>query len=249
LILVTGPTGSGKTTTLYSALTEISSVEKNIMTLEDPVEYELASIRQAQVNPRSGFTFAVGLRAILRHDPDVILVGEMRDPETVEIAIRSAMTGHLVFSTLHTNDAIGAIPRLLDMGVAPYLISSSLVAVLAQRLLRVICPLCKVSVTPEEAGADRLGAAASSLSATFTGKGCAACNGSGYRGRSGLFEFLAVTPEMQRLVATGTDMETLKRKALEGTMVPMFGEALRKISAGITTVDEVVRAVFSEVDA
>ena len=246
LILVTGPTGSGKTTTLYSALSEISSVDKNIMTLEDPVEYELPAIRQAQVNPRAGFTFATGLRAILRHDPDVILVGEMRDPETAEIAIRSAMTGHLVFSTLHTNDAVGAIPRLLDMGVAPYLISSSLVAVLAQRLVRVICPVCKVKVTPGEAGAERLGESGRSLSATFVGKGCASCGGTGYRGRTGLFEFLIIQSELQRLIAQGSDSEMLKRRALEGTVVPMFHEALRKVSEGVTTVDEALRAVFSE---
>lgn len=246
LILVTGPTGSGKTTTLYSALSEISSVEKNIMTLEDPVEYELPSIRQAQVNPRAGFTFATGLRAILRHDPNVILVGEMRDLETVEIAFRSAMTGHLVFSTLHTNDAVGTIPRLLDMGVARYLIASSLTAVLAQRLVRVICPVCKVNVTPGDAGAERLGENARLLTATFAGKGCPSCHGTGYRGRTGLFEFLLITPELQRLIAEGADVEALKRKALDGSMVPMFHEALRKVAAGITTVDEVVRAVFSE---
>ena len=239
LILVTGPTGSGKTTTLYSALTEINSVEKNILTLEDPVEYELPAIRQAQVNPRAGFTFATGLRAILRHDPDVILVGEMRDLETVEISIRAAMTGHLVFSTLHANDALGAIPRLLDMGVAPYLLSASLSVVLAQRLVRVLCPVCKVSVSPAEAGAQRLGEAADSLSAAFIGKGCASCHGSGYRGRTGLFEFL--------VVPQGSDIEALKDHALEdGLLVPMLDEAVRKISAGITTVDEIVRAVLSE---
>ncbi|MDO8678135.1 MAG: GspE/PulE family protein, partial [Acidobacteriota bacterium] len=246
LILVTGPTGSGKTTTLYSALSEISSVEKNIMTLEDPVEYELPAVRQSQVNPRAGFTFATGLRAILRHDPDIILVGEMRDTETVEIAIRSAMTGHLVFSTLHTNDALGAIPRLTDMGVAPYLIASSLAAVLAQRLVRVICPACKTSITPVDAGADRLGEAARLLTAAFVGKGCASCGGTGYRGRSGIFEFLVLTPEMQRLIAERSDMDALKRKTMEGAMVPMFTDALRKVASGVTTVDEVVRAVFSE---
>ena len=246
LFLVTGPTGSGKTTTLYSALAEINSVERNIVTLEDPVEYELPGVRQTQINPRSGLTFVVGLRALLRQDPDVILVGEMRDVETAEIAIRSAMTGHLVFSTLHTNDALGAIPRLLDMGVPAYLISSSLVGVLAQRLVRVICPHCKARVTPEQAGVGRLGEMASRVSATFIGKGCASCNGTGYRGRLGVFEL--VSQELLRqATAAASNPETVKRAAIEKhAMVPMLDHALAKVEAGITSVDEVVRAVFTE---
>jgi len=247
LILVTGPTGSGKTTTLYSALNEINSIEKNIVTLEDPIEYELAGIRQTQINPRAGLTFLVGLRALLRQDPDVMLVGEMRDLETVEIAIRSAMTGHLVLSTLHTNDALGAMPRLLDMGVAPYLIASSLTGVIAQRLVRVLCPECKKKVSPEEAGVHRLGDLARQVSAAFVGKGCTACNRSGYRGRTGIFEVLG--PEGLNLAATGNDPETLKRKAIEKCVwMPMADQAAEKISTGITTVDEVVRSVFSEVN-
>ena len=247
LFLVTGPTGSGKTTTLYSALNEINSVEKNIVTLEDPVEYELAGIRQTQINTRAGLTFAVGLRALLRQDPDVMLVGEMRDLETVEIAIRAAMTGHLVFSTLHTNDALGAIPRLLDMGVPPYLISSALMGVVAQRLVRVICPQCKSSISSAEAGLHRLGELASRITATFAGKGCASCNGTGYRGRVGLFELLS--PEGLNIMAAEHDPEALRQQALEAqVLVPMTEHAAERISAGVTTVEEVVRTVFSEVE-
>ncbi len=248
LILVTGPTGSGKTTTLYSALNEINSVEKNIVTLEDPIEYELPGIRQTQINTRAGLTFLVGLRALLRQDPDVMLVGEMRDLDTVEIAIRSAMTGHLVLSTLHTNDALGAIPRLLDMGVAHYLLSSSLTGVIGQRLVRVICAQCRTQVAPEEAGLHRLGEIACRVSATFVGKGCAVCNRTGYRGRTGIFELLAA--EGLNLTATGSDPEALKHKAIEGRVwVPMIEQAAEKISAGVTTVDEVIRSVFGEVEA
>ncbi len=245
LILVTGPTGSGKTTTLYSALLEINSVDKNIMTLEDPVEYELPMIRQSQINVRAGFTFATGLRAILRHDPDVILVGEMRDLETVEITIRSALTGHLVFSTLHTNDAVGAIPRLVEMGVEPYLIASSLLAVLAQRLVRVICSNCKVEASPEEAGLARLGEAGEALQTAFVGKGCTLCNSTGYRGRTGVFEFLEVTPKMIELITGRAEPEALRRLALEQGMEPMFQDGLKKAAAGMTTVDEVIRVTHA----
>ncbi len=245
LILVTGPTGSGKTTTLYSALLEINSVDKNIMTLEDPVEYELTMIRQSQINVRAGFTFATGLRAILRHDPDVILVGEMRDLETVEITIRSALTGHLVFSTLHTNDAVGAIPRLVEMGVERYLIASSLLAVLAQRLVRVICANCKVEATPEEARLTRLGEAGEALPTAFIGKGCTLCNSTGYRGRIGAFEFLEVTPKVIELITGRAEPEALRRQALEQGMETMFQDGLRKVAAGVTTVDEVLRVTHS----
>jgi len=245
LILVTGPTGSGKTTTLYSALLEINSVDKNIMTLEDPVEYELPMIRQSQINPRSGFTFATGLRAILRHDPDVILVGEMRDLETVEISIRSALTGHLVFSTLHTNDAVGAIPRLTEMGVEPYLIAASLLAVLAQRLVRVICSNCKVEATPEQAGLERLGEAAKAVPTAFVGKGCTLCNSTGYRGRTGMFEFLEITPGIVDLITSRAGPEVIRRQALKDGMETMFQDGLRKVAAGVTTVDDLLRVIHS----
>jgi type IV pilus assembly protein PilB len=246
LFLVTGPTGSGKTTTLYSALNEINSVEKNIVTLEDPVEYELAGIRQTQINQRAGLTFAVGLRALLRQDPDVMLVGEMRDLETVEIAIRAAMTGHLVFSTLHTNDAVGAVPRLMDMGVAPYLLSSSLIGVLAQRLVRVICQECKVELTPAEAGAHRLGDAAKDVVRAFKGKGCGSCNKTGYRGRMGVFELLVT--DTIRVTEYGTDPEALRRAAVAANALsPMLADAVAKVNSGTTSVDEVIRSVFSEI--
>ena len=246
LFLVTGPTGSGKTTTLYSALLEINTIEKNICTLEDPVEYELEGIRQTQVNPRAGLTFAAGLRAMLRQDPDVILVGEMRDLETVEIAIRAAMTGHLVFSTLHTNDALGAMPRLMDMGVPPYLLSSSLVGVLAQRLVRIVCTHCRARLPLEQAGVERLGELAKRVTSTFKGRGCPACNDTGYRGRQGVFELLV--PETLRLAAAGVNPEELKDTAIStGALVPMLQQAIDKVNAGVTTVDEVVRSVFSEV--
>ncbi len=245
LILVTGPTGSGKTTTLYSALLEIDSVDKNIMALEDPVEYELPMIRQSQINPRSGFTFATGLRAILRHDPDVILVGEMRDLETVEITIRSALTGHLVFSTLHTNDAVGAIPRLTEMGVEPYLIAASLLAVLAQRLVRVICSNCKVEATPEQAGLERLREAAKAVPTAFVGKGCTLCNSTGYRGRTGVFEFLEITPGIVDLITSRAGPEAIQRQALKESMEAMFQDGLRKVAAGVTTVDELLRVIHS----
>ena len=244
LFLVTGPTGSGKTTTLYSALAEINSVERNIVTLEDPVEYELPGIRQTQVNPRAGLTFVVGLRALLRQDPDVMLVGEMRDLETVEIAIRAAMTGHLVFSTLHTNDALGAIPRLLDMGVPRYLIASSLVGVLAQRLVRVICTECRTAVSPAEAGVERLGDIGRHLTTAYVGKGCAACNRTGYRGRLGVFELAG--PEVLALAGTESNLDVVKQMAIERKlMIPMIVHAVQKVEAGVTTVDEVLRTVFA----
>ncbi len=243
LILVTGPTGSGKTTTLYSALLEINSVERNIMTLEDPVEYELPLVRQAQINVRAGFTFAAGLRAILRHDPDVIFVGEMRDTETVEIAIRAALTGHLVFSTLHTNDAAGAVPRLAEMGAEPYLIAASLLAVVAQRLVRVLCPECRAAATAEQAGLARLGDAARLVPRAWISRGCPACHGTGYRGRTGVFELLEVTPRLADLITRRVDLDTLRRQARADGMEPMARAALRKVAEGVTSVDEVVRVM------
>ena len=243
LILVTGPTGSGKTTTLYSALLELNSVEKNVMTLEDPVEYELPMIRQSQINPRSGFSFAAGLRAILRHDPDVILVGEMRDLETVEISIRAALTGHLVFSTLHTNDAVGTIPRLTEMGVEPYLVGSSLLGVLGQRLVRTICGQCRTEIDADPATLMRLGEHAKDVPRLFKGKGCSLCNFTGYRGRTAVFEFLEITPPLADLIAKRAAPEALVRQAREGGMEAMFQDGVKKVAAGITTVDEVVRVI------
>jgi type IV pilus assembly protein PilB len=241
LILVTGPTGSGKTTTLYSALTHINSTAVNIITLEDPVEYELPLIRQCQINPRAGLTFVTGLRAILRHDPDIILVGEMRDLETVEITVRAALTGHLVFSTFHTNDAVGTIPRMLEMGVEPFLVASSLLAVLAQRLVRVVCQNCKAEVTPDAELMARVGSKAQKVTTFYKGKGCAACNQSGYRGRVGIFEMLQVSPRIAHLVAQKSEPAELYKAALDEGMETMFEDGLKKVAAGVTTLDELIR--------
>jgi len=245
IILVCGPTGSGKTTTLYSALSYLNSKEKNIVTLEDPVEYELPELCQSQINLKQGFTFASGLRAILRQDPDIILVGEMRDAETVEAAIRAAITGHLVFSTLHTNDAVGAIARLLDMGVEPYLLSSSLVAILGQRLVRCICPACKERVRPEEDLLKMVGMDEKSKGLLFhQGKGCERCYGTGYRDRIGIFEILPVSSFLASLIAKGTDSQTLKNRAKEEGMTTMMEDGLQKAWEGVTTLEEVVRVAY-----
>ena len=203
IILVTGPTGSGKTTTLYSTLAFVSSAEKNIMTLEDPVEYELPNIQQSQINPKAGMTFASGLRAILRQDPDIIFVGEMRDAETVDVAIRAALTGHLVFSTLHTNDAVGAVARLLNMDVNPSLMASTFIAIVGQRLVRKICPQCKEAAVPEEALVQLAGLTGADNAAAgfYRGAGCSNCLETGYRGRIGIFEIMAVTPAIVRMIS------------------------------------------------
>ena len=244
IILVCGPTGSGKTTTLYTSLAYINSMEKNIVTLEDPVEYEFPDISQSQINLKAGFTFASGLRTLLRQDPDVILVGEMRDPETVEVAMRAAITGHLVFSTLHTNDAVGAITRLLDMGVKPYLLSSSLQCIVAQRLVRKICPYCKEVVEPRY---DILDALAPDRDWTDTvfyrGRGCDKCYGTGYKGRIAISEILSITPSISSMIVHGADSMDLKEKAMEEEMITMLEDGLEKASAGITTIEEVARVV------
>ena len=246
LILVTGPTGSGKTTTLYSALSHINSLEVNIITLEDPVEYEIPLIRQCQINPRAGLTFVTGLRAVLRHDPDIILVGEMRDVETVETTVRAALTGHLVFSTFHTNDAVATIPRLLEMGVEPFLVASSLLAVLSQRLVRVICKNCKSEVTPDDELLNRVGSKAPEMVQTFyKGNGCAACNHTGYRGRVGIFEILRVSARIAQLVTQQADHATLYKVALDEGMETMFQDGLKKVAAGVTTLEEVIRVTYS----
>ncbi|MBI3325939.1 MAG: type II/IV secretion system protein [Nitrospinae bacterium] len=246
LILVTGPTGSGKTTTLYSALSHLNSLERNIITLEDPVEYELPLIRQSQVNPKAGLTFASGLRAVLRQDPDVILIGEIRDNETAEMAVRSALTGHLVFSTLHANDAVSAIPRLLDMGIEPFLLASSLVAVMAQRLVRTICTACREPAEPSAqlAALAALHAEAKEITCS-QGRGCRRCDQTGYRGRTGIFEILLVTSEMSRLIATRADSEVLREQALKGGMRPLLHDGLEKVAQGMTTLEAVLREVMA----
>lgn len=245
IILVCGPTGSGKTTTLYSALSYLNSKEKSIVTLEDPVEYQLPNLTQCQINSKIGFTFASGLRTILRQDPDVILVGEMRDAETVEAAMRAAITGHLVFSTLHTNDAAGAITRLLDMGVEPYLLSSSLVAIVAQRLVRRICTFCKEKVRLEERLLKMTGLGEKGKRIVFyRGRGCDRCYGTGYRGRIAIFEILPVTPSIASLISKRADSQTIQNKAREEGMTTMMQDGLQKAAKGITTVEEVVRVSY-----
>ncbi len=242
LFLTTGPTGSGKTTTLYSILSGIYSPEKKILTIEDPVEYELTGVAQTPVRPSRGFTFATGLRSILRQDPDVVMVGEIRDGETAEIAIRAALTGHQVFSTLHTNDAAGAITRLLDMGVEAFLISSSLAGVLAQRLVRRLCPACSVEWALTPALRERLAAfGAKDLTGPFFhAPGCEECRGTGYRGRVGVFELLTVTPDLRELILQRRSSAAIK-DAAQANIVTMQEDALRKTREGVTSAEEVLR--------
>jgi type II secretory ATPase GspE/PulE/Tfp pilus assembly ATPase PilB-like protein len=242
LFLATGPTGSGKTTTLYSILQGIYTPEKKIITIEDPIEYELAGVAQIPVRPSRNFTFATGLRAILRQDPDIVMVGEIRDSETAEIAIRAALTGHQVFSTLHTNDATGAVTRLLDMGVEAFLISSSLEGVLAQRLVRRICPSCRVEVEAPPALRERLEILSGrAMGATcFHGTGCDECRGTGYRGRIGIFELLPITTEMREMIVHKRSNSELKGLA-QRSMITMHQDALLKAATGMTTLEEIVR--------
>jgi general secretion pathway protein E len=243
IVLVTGPTGSGKTTTLYAALSAINTTDINIITIEDPIEYRISGIGQVQINPKIALTFASGLRSIVRQDPDVILVGEIRDTETAEIAIQSALTGHLVFSTLHTNDSAGAITRLRDMGIEPFLIASSVNAILAQRLVRIICPHCKEAYqpTPEMLGRIGLDAASCLGKALFRGKGCPKCLGTGYKGRCGIFELLLMTPEMKTLILQTADANEIKKRAVANGMITLTGDGAMKVLQGITTIEEVYR--------
>ncbi len=242
LFLATGPTGSGKTTTLYSILRGIYTIEKKILTIEDPVEYELPGVAQIPVRPSRNFHFANGLRAILRQDPDVVMVGEIRDSETAEIAIRAALTGHQVFSTLHTNDSTGAVTRLLDMGVEAFLISSSLEGVLAQRLLRRLCPTCKTEAPVSAATRSRLESlGGQGLQGTFyQGAGCEECRGTGYRGRIGIFELLAIDNEVRELILQKRSNAELKATA-QKSMITMHQDALQKAAEGITSLEEILR--------
>ncbi len=234
ILLVTGPTGSGKSTTLYSALKRINIPDKKIITIEDPVEYQMDGINQIHVNPQIGLTFAAGLRHIVRQDPDVIMVGEIRDRETADIAIRSALTGHFVYSTLHTNDAPSAITRLTDMGVENYLITSSLVAVLAQRLVRLICKGCRVPagtrVTPE-----------GQTVPSFRGAGCDACGGTGYAGRVGIFELMELNEDLRRLIMANADAAQITAAARRDGMRTLREDGWEKVSSGLSTADEVMR--------
>jgi len=243
IILVTGPTGSGKTTTLYAALDKINSPDKNIITIEDPVEYQLQGIGQIHVNPKIGLTFANGLRSIVRQDPDVILVGEVRDLETAEISIHAALTGHLVFSTLHTNDAPGAVTRLIDMGIEPFLVASSVVAIVAQRLVRVICPSCKGPYKPDRALLQelRLTPARTNKRTFYRGAGCPACLNTGYRGRTGIYEILLIDDAIRSLVLKTSDSATIKSEGVTRGMRTLRDDGIRKVLEGTTTIEEVVR--------
>lgn len=243
VILVTGPTGSGKSTTLYSSLTRLNTDDVNILTVEDPIEYQLHGVGQMQVNTKIGLSFASGLRSILRQDPDIIMVGEIRDLETAEIAVQSALTGHRVFSTIHTNDAASAVTRLIDMGVEPFLISSSVNAFLAQRLVRRICPECKSDYKPTAAELKELSLKASQLvgGKLYKGAGCEACLGTGYTGRTGIYELLTVTPAIRKLVVANVDAAAIKEQAISEGMRTLFDDGIEKAIAGITSVEEVLR--------
>jgi general secretion pathway protein E len=252
IILVTGPTGSGKTTTLYAGLTEIDTTTKNVLTIEDPVEYSMPAISQVQVNTKKGLTFAAGLRAFLRQDPDVMMVGEIRDLETAEVAIRAALTGHLVFSTVHTNDSASTITRMVDQGVEPYLVSSSIVLVVAQRLVRTICKHCRLEgpISDEEAaklkkvGIDPAEMNGSVASAT----GCDECFQSGYSGRTAIYEFMPVDETLRTEIMEGYTATRLKRSAVERGMITLREDGRVKIKEGLTTADEVLRVTQMDLD-
>ena len=243
IFIVTGPTGSGKTTTLYSCLRKINTIDSKLLTAEEPVEYDLEGIVQVPVNDAIGLSFARVLRAFLRQDPDRIMVGETRDLETAQISIQASLTGHLVFTTLHTNDAPGAITRLIDMGVEPFLISSTLEAVLGQRLLRSICPQCRTTYQPRETLLSQLGLSRRDIGAKnfFYGKGCDACNQTGYKGRKGIYELLKITDPLRELINERAPTVTLKEKAVELGMVTLRQDGLRSIFAGDTTIEEVLK--------
>ncbi|MGD9250123.1 MAG: type II secretion system ATPase GspE [Desulfobacterales bacterium] len=243
IILVTGPTGSGKTTSLYAVLSHINTPDINIITVEDPVEYQIDGINQIQVNPKIGLTFASGLRSIVRQDPDVILVGEIRDRETAEIAVQSALTGHMVYSTLHTNDSPSAITRLVDIGIEPFLISSSVNAVIAQRLVRMLCPDCREPGHYGPAAFSRIGldAQAAAEGTIYQPKGCENCVQTGYRGRLGIFEFMIMSPTLKNLILEAFDAGAIKSQAIEEGMITLQQDANHKVLAGITSVDEAFR--------
>lgn len=243
IIFVTGPTGSGKTTTLYACLAKMNKKELKIITIEDPIEYQVAGITQIQVTPKIGLTFAAGLRSMLRHDPDIMMVGEVRDYETAEITIRSSLTGHLVFSTLHTNDAAGGIARLLDMGIEPYLVASSVECFIAQRLVRLICPSCKTEVPFTKEIMRELGVTAQDVKGVqiFEGKGCEACRFTGYRGRTAIYEFLVMTPSIKELILERVSSDKIKKKAVSEGMRTLAQDGWIKIKKGLTTPAEVLR--------
>jgi type II secretion system protein E len=241
IILVTGPTGSGKTSTLYTALNEINDHVRKIITIEDPVEYQLKGINQIQVNEKAGLTFARGLRSILRHDPDVVLIGEIRDHETAQIAVQASLTGHLVFSTLHTNDAPGALTRLVDMGIEPYLVASSLEAVLAQRLVRVLCPHCKQPDTSPTVRAIKAQTGIDAATPVFRAVGCRECRNTGYHGRRAIFEWMDTTNELRQLILKNVSSDVLREAAIRAGMKTLAEDGWRLVRLGVTTPEEVLR--------
>jgi type IV pilus assembly protein PilB len=248
MILVTGPTGSGKTTTLYSALDSLNQLETNIMTAEDPVEFNIRGINQVQIREHIGLTFAAALRAFLRQDPDVIMVGEIRDYETAEIAVKAALTGHLVLSTLHTNDAPSAVTRLLNMGIEPFLVASSVILILAQRLLRRVCTQCKTPVVVPPNALMDVGLTQEEVTAItcYKGRGCEACSSTGYKGRIAIYEVLTLTPELRDLILSGASALEIKRAAIRQGMQTLRMSGLAKLKEGVTTVQEVVRVTFKD---
>ncbi len=248
IILVTGPTGSGKTTTLYAVLDKINSPEKKIITLEDPVEYQLTGINQIPIKPKIGFTFATGLRSIVRQDPDIIMIGEMRDLETAEIAIHSSLTGHLVFSTIHTNDAPGGITRMVDMGVEGYLVATAVEGIMAQRLVRRICPLCKEEMKPDTTTLEELNLDGNSGRSVilYHGRGCDECNFTGYKGRIGIFELLVMNDDLRRMILEGRSQTDIKDQAVKNGMTTLRRDGWDKVLAGETTPEEVLRVTQEE---
>jgi type IV pilus assembly protein PilB len=243
IILVSGPTGSGKTTTLYSLLSELNKPDINIITVEDPVEYKLEGVNQVQVNAKAGLTFANGLRSILRQDPDIIMIGEIRDGETAQIAIRASITGHLVLSTIHTNDAASSVARLVDMGIEPYLVSSSLVGVVAQRLVRNICPRCKAPYRPSHS--DMLALKMKEPTPLYKGEGCAACNFSGYKGRTGIHEIIVITREIRDLINRGATTDQITQTAIRQGTTTLRESCAQLVLSGVTTVEEMLKVTYS----
>ncbi len=249
VILVTGPTGSGKTTTLYAALQKINNAERKIITIEDPIEYQLSGITQMQVLEKIGFTFARGLRSMLRHDPDIMMVGEIRDFETAEVAIRCSLTGHLVFSTLHTNDAASSITRLVDMGVEPFLVASSLVAILAQRLVRRVCPTCREPYEPTDADLNKIGIQRANLEkgVIYRSRGCKECLNTGYKGREGIYELMSIDDDIRQMILEKTSSAALKKAAKARGMLSLREDGARKVAEGLTTIAEVMRVTQDDV--
>jgi general secretion pathway protein E/type IV pilus assembly protein PilB len=241
IILLTGPTGSGKSTTLYAGIRRLNLLEKNVVTVEDPIEYDLPLIRQTQVNEKAGYTFANAIRYFLRHDPDVMLVGEIRDKDTAATAVTASTTGHLVLSTLHSNSAIGAIPRLRDLGIRPFLIADSLIGVVSQRLVRKICANCKTAYVPTEQEKVYLGV--DTINELYKGQGCEVCGGSGYFGRTLVYELLTVDQHMSQLIDQDVETSELKKRASDNGFVDIFDVTVRKVMEGITTTEEAVRVL------